>query len=152
MTNLSQIYCCVHQKFQINSIWVSLCGGPTISLWIFCLCNSWMILLFLCYLTFRRLCDGVYFTSKCSKFVDDRIFTIPCKVRWDVVQSTVYSTSINICWCLCCTSPFIFMLITIKKSCSYHIVGAFVASFVLSFDPRCITTSSFHGYFELINE
>ena len=38
-------------------------------------------------------------------------------------------------------STIFFMLITIKKAYSYHIFYASVLSFILSIDPRCITTS-----------
>ena len=66
--------------FQMNIIWVSWCVVPTISLWLFCLCNPLMILIFLCYLTFKRWCYRVYITSKCYKFMDARI--LPYHSKW----------------------------------------------------------------------
>ena len=70
--------------------------------------------------------------------MDAILSTIPCKVRWDVFQGTVYSTYMNIFWYFCCTSPFIFVLITIKKIYFYHIVYAYVVSFIISIETRFI--------------
>ena len=44
-----------------------------------------------------------------------------------------------------------FMLITIKNSCSYHIVDSSVVYLIIAIEARCITISSVHGYFEVIN-
>ena len=62
----------------------------------------------LCYVIkrFRILYDRLYITSKCYMFTDDRIFTIPCKMGWDVVYRSVYSASMNLCRCFWCTEPF----------------------------------------------
>ena len=43
------------------------------------------------------------------------------------------------------------ILITVKKTCSEHVVNYYVVYFILSIDSRGISTSSFHGYAELIN-
>ena len=132
-----------------ESLWVGIlpfhCGSAV------CVIHEWSLLCFVIQL-FRGLFDGVYITSKCSKFMDDRLFPIPCKVRWDVVCITFYSAYMNLWWCFCYTVSFIFMLITINKTWSYHIMDASVVSFILSIDPGRISTSSFHVYSEFINK
>ena len=45
-----------------------------------------------------------------------------------------------------------FRLITVKKFCSNHIMTDYVVYLILSIDPWCITTSIFHGYFEVTNK
>ena len=95
---------------------------------------------------FRRWCDGVYITSKCCKFIDYRILTITCKVRWGILQCAVEFAYRYFFWYLLCTEPFVCMLITSKNACSYHAVYASVVSFILYIEPIWITTSSFHGY------
>ena len=133
----------------MDSIWVYLCVGTTISLWL--CCSVTHELYFFCYVIqiFSRWCDGVYIISKCSKFMDDRLFTIPCKVRWDVVYINVYSESMNLFWCFFCTAPFIFMLINIKNTCYYHIVDDFLCPslFPLSQDasPPVVSMNIFNS-------
>ena len=45
-----------------------------------------------------------------------------------------------------CTTPFVFMLTTVKKTCSNHAVKGSFVYFVISIDPLVINTSIFHGY------
>ena len=65
------------------------------------------------------------------------------KVRWCPYHCVFY---IHAFMLICCTSPFVFMLITIKYTCDYLIVHASVVPFIFDIEARCITTSSFHGY------
>ena len=53
---------------------------------------------------------------------------------------------IDFCWSFCCTTPFIFMLIIVKKTCSNHVVNSSVVYLFISIDIWVIATSSFHGY------
>ena len=110
-------------------------------------------LYFLCHIVyhFRRWIDWVYVTFKCFKLMKSKTFPIPCKLRWSVVECTIYFSSIYFSWCFWCTKTF-FTLITIKKTWSNHVVHVYVMALIFSVDSQGITNSSFNGYTELINK
>ena len=60
--------------------------------------------------------------------------------------------SIDFLWYLCCTSPFVFMLITFKKDCYKNVMNDYVFYFIISIDTWFINTSSFHRDSEVINK
>ena len=46
----------------------------------------------------------------------------------------------------------IFMLITFNKTWYNHVLNAYYVSLIVSVDPSCISTSSFHVYVKVINK
>ena len=85
-----------------------------------------------------------------SSWMLDFYHTIQSKVRYYLMHCVFYIYGLLMMSLL--HSAIFFMFITANKYFSYHIVYAYVVSFILVIEPRGITTSNFHGYFEFFNK
>ena len=79
---------------------------------------------------------------------------LPYHEKWgEVLSNALWIFSyINFFWCFWCAAPFVLMLITVNNTWSNHYVNDYVVYFIISVYPWCITTISFHGYDEFINQ
>ena len=47
----------------------------------------------------------------------------------------MYFAFMEFCWCICCTVPFVCMLINVRRAWSYHIVYAYLVYLIISMIP-----------------
>ena len=73
------------------------------------------------------------------------------KVRWGVVQRTVYFSSIDSSRFFIRATPFFCIFITVNEGWSNNVVYNYVGTLIITIDPWCVIVSIFHGYIESIN-
>ena len=125
-----------------------------IGVWIqtFVCYNPWMILLLLyciiyCVLVWwdRFHIQMVWVHEFWDVYYNKKNYLRHCPVHYEF-------SYIDFSRCLSCTTSFIFMLKTVKKGCSNHVVDNSVIKFILTIEPWCTSTSILQGYVKLINK
>ena len=127
-----------------------------------CVTHEWYFLCSVIQL-FRRWCDGVYITPKCSKFMDARLFTITWKARWGMSRSMCtlhlwtfadfYFAQNHLFLCLLLSRrPAITILWMLLLCLSLFTFIQYASPPVVSLDILNSSTSKFVTYVEFAND
>ena len=84
--------------------------------------------------------------------MNSETFTISSRVGWGIVQCAVDFSSIDFSGYFICTTPFIFIFITVKEGCYNNVVDNSVVKLILPIKPWWISTISFQGHVKPINK